>query len=252
MNKKKLAGVLVGALSLPVLLATISAPVANAETAGVSSSVATIENCKWFMAGIPGSIAMTASNDAQFNGDALSVSTTIASPTLGLSGSVSSIIAGDPGTECSFYNYVVNASVSAEITSYSFEASYGATGTETDDDGMDFELGTVGDVTTFLSFELDATSCDTDAATGWTNTGINFTAPAKVELFAYASTDDEYAAGDAPICAPSTIVSLEIPARDSVPAGAGELYTFAGPTVTFTSTPSNSFNYVGKTEPDSE
>jgi hypothetical protein len=178
----------------------------------------------------------------------LSVSTTITSPTLGLSGSVSSIIAGDPGTECSFYNYVLNASVSAEITSFSFEASYGPTGTETDDDGMDFELGTVDGVTTFLSFELDATSCDTEAATGWTNTGINFTAPAKVELFAYTSEVDEYAAGDAPICAPSTIVSLEIPARNSVPAGAGELYTFAGPTVTFTSTPSNSFNYVGKTE----
>lgn len=249
MNKRKLAGVLVAALSLPVLMATISAPVANAETAGVSSSVATIENCKWFMAGIPGSIAMTASNDAQFNGDALSVSTTIQSPTLGLSGSVSSIIAGDPGTECSFYNYVLNASVSAEITSFSFEASYGATGTENEDDSMDFQLGTVDGVTTFLSFELNATSCDTDAATGWTNTGINLTAPAKVELFAYTNTStDEYGAGDAPICAPSTIVSLEIPARDSVPAGAGELYTFAGPTVTFTSTPSNSFNYVGKTE----
>lgn len=248
MKNKGLAGALIASLSLPVLFLSISAPVANAETAGVSSSIATIENCKWFMAGIPGSIAMTASNDAQFNGDALSVSTTITSPTLGLSGSVSSIIAGDPGTECSFYNYVLNASVSAEITSFSFEASYGPTGTETDDDGMDFELGTVDGVTTFLSFELDATSCNPAGADGWRNTGFEFTAPAKVELFAYISVTDEYDAGDAPICAPSTIVSLEIPARNSVPAGAGELYTFAGPTVTFTSTPSNSFNYVGKTE----
>jgi hypothetical protein len=233
MNKKNLAGALIATLSLPLMLATFSVPLANA--AGVSSTVATVDNCKWLMANAPASIAMSTS--ATYTGDALSVSTVIEAPTLGLSGTTSTVTAQEASTECSFYNSVINASVSAAITSTSFVAYFGDAAdneSNTADTTMNFELGAGAPLD--MTFSVDACA---SANSGWTGSSAQFTSATTVTLFQFENTTDEYLAGAAPICHPETTVELTIPQRSTVPEGAGERYSWDGPVITFSSTPSN-------------
>jgi hypothetical protein len=242
MNKKNLAGALIASLSLPLMLATFSVPLANA--AGVSSSVATVDNCKWVMANIPGAISMASGNNAKFNGDALSVSAALSGPTLGLSGSTSTVAtSAASSTECSFYNRVLNASLSATLDTVAFVASYvNEDGTTTSDAAMDFSLA----AGVPLVITPDITACTVPEL--WTSTIISFTSATSEELIAFTSETDEYAAGAAPRCAPPGTIEVQIPQRNTVPVGAGSQYSFTGPTITFSSTPSNSYNYVAGTE----
>lgn len=242
MEKKNLAGALIASLSLPLMLATFSVPLANA--AGVSSSVATVDNCKWVMANIPGSIAMTSSADTKFNGDALTVSASLSGPTLGLSGSTSTVAtSAESSTECSFYNRVLNASLSATLDTVAFVASYEqADGTTASDTAMNFSLGDGVP----LVITPDISACTVQAS--WTASTISFTASSSEELIAFSDTTDEYAAGAAPRCDPPGTIQVQIPERSTVPIGAGSEYSFTGPTITFSSTPSNSYNYVDGTE----
>lgn len=233
MKKKNLAGALIASLSLPLMLATFSVPLANA--ASVSSTVATVDNCKWVMANVPGAIAMSSS--ATYDGDALSVSAVVEAPTLGLSGTTSTVAAQEASSECSFYNSVINASVSAAISTTSFLAYYGDNAdnsSNTADATMNFELG----VGAPLDMAFSVTECAT-ANTGWTGSSAEFTSATSLTLFQFASSTDEYAAGAAPICHPETTVELTIPDRSTVPLGAGERYSWDGPTITFSSTPSS-------------
>jgi hypothetical protein len=233
MNKKNLAGALIASLSLPLMLITFGAPLANA--ANVSSTVATVDNCKWVMANVPSAIAMSTS--ATYGGDALSVSTVIEAPTLGLSGTASTVATQDSSTECSFYNSVINASVSAEITTTSFVAYYGDNAdnsSNTADGTMNFEIGAGAP----LDMTFSVAGCAT-ANIGWTGSSAQFTAADTLTLFQFESGTDEYAAGAAPICHPETTVELTIPTRTTVPLGAGERYSWDGPTITFSSTPSS-------------
>lgn len=244
MQKKNLAGALIASLSLPLMLATFSVPLANA--AGVSSTVATVDNCKWVMANIPGAIEMTSVDNAKFNGDALDVSAALAGPTLGLSGSTSTVAVSADNTECSFYNSVLDASLSATLDNVAFEATFlNSENAATPDTAMDFELSSAAP----LAIHPDIDACT--VPTGWTSTTISFTSATSQELIGFASGTDEneYAAGAAPRCAPPGTITLTIPERTSVPQGAGSQYSFSGPTITFSSTPSNSFNYVEGAEP---
>jgi hypothetical protein len=242
MNKKNLAGALIATLSLPLMLATFSLPVANA--ANVSSSVDTVDNCKWVMANVPSAIAMSASANAKFNGDELTVSAAITSPTLGLSGTTSTVAANQTNTDCSFYNSVVNASVSALLSTTSFVAYFGDNADiaqNSEDPEMNFELGT-GDGQTALEMSLDATLCNVGEITGWSGASVVFTADIGVTLYEFSSEKDTYLAEDgdvAPLCSPATTVELTIPDRTSVPEGAGQRYGWTGPTITFSSTPSS-------------
>lgn len=243
MQKKNLAGALIASLSVPLMLATFSVPLANA--AGVSSTVATVDNCKWVMANIPGAIEMTSVDNAKFNGDALDVSAALAGPTLGLSGSTSTVADGAENTECSFYNSVLDASLSATLDNIAFVATFlDSENAETPDTAMDFELSSAAP----LAIQPDIDAC---TVTGWTSTTISFTSATSEELIGFASetVENEYAAGAAPRCAPPGTITLTIPKRTSVPQGAGSQYSFSGPTITFSSTPSNSFNYVEGAEP---
>lgn len=243
MRKKNLAGALIASLSLPLMLATFSVPLANAAT--VSSTVATVDNCKWVMANIPGAIAMTSDGSAKFNGDALTVSADLSGPTLGLSGSTSTVAtSAESSTECSFYNRVLNASLSATLDTVAFVASYEkADGTTESDTAMNFSLGS--DVPLVITPDISACT----VPSGWTSSTINFTTASLEELIAFSSNTDEYAAGAAPRCDPPGTIEVQIPQRTSVPVGAGSEYSFTGPTITFSSTPSNSYNYVDGAEP---
>lgn len=227
-------------MSLPLMLATLSVPLANA--ASVSSSVETVDNCKWAMANIPAAIEMSAAVGAKFNGDALSVSDPLGGPTLGLSGDVTTVVIdAESSTACSFYNVVLNSSMSATLDDLDFVASYYDGETPILDDTMDFSLA----VGVPLTFTPDAGVC----AAPWAPLTINMTNTDAYEMISYADETGDYVAGDAPWCSPTGAISLEIPQRSSVPAGAGKSYVWAGPTLTFSSTPSNSYNYVTQSEP---
>ena len=227
-------------MSLPLMLATLSVPLANA--ASVSSSVETVDNCKWVMANIPEAIEMSAAVGAKFNGDALSVSDPLGGPTLGLSGDVTTVVIdAESSTACSFYNVVLNSSMSATLDDLDFVASYYDGETPILDDTMDFSLA----VGVPLTFTPDAGVC----AAPWAPLTINMTNTDAYEMISYADETGDYVAGDAPWCSPTGAISLEIPQRSSVPAGAGKSYVWAGPTLTFSSTPSNSYNYVTQSEP---
>jgi hypothetical protein len=242
MQKKNLAGALIASLSLPLMLATFSVPLANA--AGVSSTVATVDNCKWVMANIPGEILMTSADNAKFNGDALAVSADLAGPTLGLSGSTSTVAASADNTECSFYNSVLDASLSANLDTIAFAATFlNSEDAPTEDTAMNFDLSSEAP----LAITPNITSCTVPA--GWTKADVSFTASGVQQLIGFTSLENEYAADVAPRCAPPGTITLTIPARDSVPQGAGSQYSFSGPSITFSSTPSNSFNYVLGAEP---
>lgn len=242
MQKKNLAGALIASLSLPLMLATFSVPLANA--AGVSSTVATVDNCKWVMANIPGAIEMTSVDNAKFNGDALEVSAALAGPTLGLSGSTSTVADGAENTECSFYNSVLDASLSATLDNVAFKATFlNSENAQTADTAMDFELSSAAP----LAMTPNIEACT--VPTGWAKTDVSFIASGVQQLIGFTSEENEYAAGVAPRCAPPGTITLTIPERTSVPQGAGSQYSFSGPTITFSSTPSNSFNYVDGAEP---
>lgn len=242
MQKKNLAGALIASLSLPLMLATFSVPLANA--AGVSSTVATVDNCKWVMANIPGEILMTSADNAKFNGDALDVSADLAGPTLGLSGSTSTVAGGADNTECSFYNSVLNASLSANLDNIAFAATFlNSENVATPDNAMGFNLSI--DAPLAITPNIDA--CTVPA--GWTKANVSFSTSGLQQLIEFTSDTGDYAAGAAPRCDPPGTITLTIPQRNTVPQGAGSQYSFSGPTITFSSTPSNSFNYVLGEEP---
>ena len=239
MNKKNLTGALVASLSLPLMLATFSVPLANA--ASVSSSVETVDNCKWVMANIPEAIAMSAAPNAKFNGDALKVSAALGGPTLGLSGDVTTVVIdAESSTACSFYNVVLNSSMSATLDGLAFVASYLNGETPILDDKMDFSLAT--------GVPLTFTPDDGVCAIPWAPLTINMTNTDAYEMIGYEAATGDYVAGAAPWCSPTGAISLEIPQRSTVPRGAGKSYVWTGPTLTFSSTPSNSYNYVTQSE----
>lgn len=228
MNKQRMAGAVLASLSLPLLFSAISAPMANATS--VSSTVATVDNCKWAFGDAPASLVMGAGAEL-YRGDPLRVSQLFTAPTLGLSGTIATALTGD-SVECSFYNAVINSKISAELgTDLVFAASFG----EIDDDLMNFAIGgtdpTNDQVTNTLLLTPNIDSC---LAVGWEKNDAAFTSAVAQNLVTYESATDIYAATVGPRCAALTEIAISIPGRTSAPAGAGSQYTFSGPVVTFT------------------
>jgi hypothetical protein len=104
----------------------------------------------------------------------------------------------------------------------------------TADETMNFELGAGAP----LDMTFSVAAC-ASANSGWSGDPVEFTTATTLTLFQFVNTIDEYAAGAAPICHPETTVELTIPNRSTVPAGAGERYSWDGPVITFSSTPSS-------------
>lgn len=226
MNKQRMAGAVLASLSLPLLFSAISAPMANATS--VSSTVATVDNCKWAFGDAPASLVMGAGEEL-YRGDPLRVSQLFTAPTLGLSGTVATALTGD-SVECSFYNAVINSKISAELgADLVFAASFGGNA----DTPMNFPIGgsdpTNAAVTNTLLLTPNITGC-----TGWAKNDATFTSAGAQNLVTYESTTDVYAATAGPRCAALTEIAISIPGRTSAPLGAGSQYTFSGPVVTFT------------------
>lgn len=223
-NKKKIAAGLAAAC-LPLMMVAISVPAASAET-GVASTVEAKDQCEWGIGGFTGNL--TLSSETKYEGEALAVSATITGLTLGLSGALdeNNGISGS-STECSFYNdpqQGIARFTLGETTS--FAASYGA---GVDDDDMDFTL-TQGNGLDLAADDDDIASC-----TGFSNNDADFRNAADDEdIFLMSSVNNLYGAGSGPRCSPSIVVSTTIPASTGAPAGAGQIYSFSGPSLTIT------------------
>lgn len=219
-NNSLAAGVI--ALSLPLMMLAISTPGANAAT--VSSSVDAIDVCEWEMAGVPSELLLTSATD--YEGEALSVSETIDTLTVGLSGSQSATAISGTSTECSFYNNRETADVTFELTeAAAFTATYGPSNLA--DTDMNFTLTEGGG----LDIDADLTGCE-----DYTNAAINFTAITSATRLlglpdgAVENKYTESATGNER-CTPTITIGIDVKASEAVPKGAGLGYKFAGPSL---------------------
>lgn len=223
-NKKIAAGV--AAACLPLMMLAISTPAATADT-GVASEVDAIDRCAWVLGGFDSNLTLTSDGDVKYQGVALSVSATITGLTLGLSGSLApeGAASGGTSTECSFYNARKQGQAEFKLaTASEFQATYGAS--DTPDDAMDFSLAEGGG----LGVVADVSGC-----TGFEDNDASFTAIDDLEeIFLKSSVNNIYAGGAGPKCSPPIVVSTTIPASAGAPAGAGQDYSFSGPSLVIT------------------
>ena len=224
MNKEKVGGAIALVASLPLMMLALTTPIANAAT--VSSTVTAIDVCEWQMASAPPTLTLRSSGGELYEGAALSVSASISDLTVGLSGSQSGTAVEGPSTECSFYNNRETATVTFALTgTATFDATYGASNTE--DTAMDFDLSAGNS----LDVAADVTSC-----TNWTDTDIAFSALASAtSLYTLADqfVENKYdgSASGSERCTPYITIGVDIPASAAVPAGAGQAYSFSGPSL---------------------
>lgn len=225
MKHEKKFWLAIASVALPTMFATIASPVAFAEGAAVESTVTAIDKCAWQIAGVPTSLTLQSTGNAKYVGAALPVSASITNLTLGLSGSLATANATSGlSSECSFYNNKQSADVTFQPASTStFDATYGAS--DTPDPDMDFDLNDSA-----LNVGADVSACET-----WAKNDRVFSAIADtgVSLFGLATEEVEnyYDQGDGERCTPRVTLSVEIPASVAAPAGAGQDYSFAGPTL---------------------
>jgi hypothetical protein len=223
MNKDKRFAAGLIALSLPLMMLAISSPGANAAT--VASSVDAIDVCEWQMASAPTSIGLT--SPTVYEGAALSVSSSISNLTVGLSGSQSSTALSGTSTDCSFYNNRETADVTFALTTTDLlTATYGP-GAGIADPAMNFDLATGGG----LDIVTDLTNC-----TDYTATPLSFTAvTSATRAFGLEAgfVANKYFGNEngSERCTPEITIGLDIKASNTVPAGAGQNYSFAGPTL---------------------
>ena len=224
MNKEKVGGAIALAASLPLMMLALTTPIANAAT--VSSTVTAIDVCEWQMAGAPETIELTSAS--KYEGAALEVSYSTSDLALGLSGSQSNTAITGTSTECSFYNNRETASVSFTlISTNAFTATYGG---GTRDANMDFTLGGGN------SLDVSATLSTQCSENGWATAGISFTSVDALDALLQipsAEVVNKYAASDngAERCNPELTIAVDIPASANVPAGAGQAYSFSGPSL---------------------
>jgi len=233
MNKKKSLAAGLIALSLPLMMLAISSPGANA--ASVQSSVDAIDHCKWQIAGAPEVIAL--SSETKYEGAALTVSDTLEDITIGISGSLEpqTAISGE-SKDCSFYNNRETAAVTFALEGQAnFDAEFGPGETKTPDTDMNFDLSTEN--------TLDVIT-DISACTDFDATDINFSALTEATTaFGIANTniDNKYvgSASGSERCNPTITVSVDIKASTKVPKGAGQNYSFSGPSLIINLDPVN-------------
>ena len=243
MTLNKTKGFAVSLVSLGLLAAGMSAPLANATT--VTSTVDAIDNCVWQLGSVPTSWSLTNTND--YIGDALTLNSDASdNVVLGLAGSTEAANAVSIGSlassECSFYNVIINGGVTAKLEGAAiFDATYGDSGTE--DSGMDIALAdsplTMSGLadTECNNTYFDSTLADTDFDT-LNQTKTLMSSKSLTNIMAGGQGDDGTVANYKTTCEQSLDLSIIIPARSTVPAGSGQNYTFTGPTFLFAKTTS--------------
>jgi len=246
MTLNKTKGFAVSLVSLGLLAAGMSAPIANA--AQVDATIDAIDNCAWQISTGSGQFALTNTN--KYVGDALILTAaTTYDVILGLAGTneAPNAVALDSLTtaECSFYNLKADEGITVTLSGTAFDAKYGATyDTGIDDEDMDISLATSSLMMSGTVKEiLDVEQCHaTYFDKTFSSTAINTASPTlqTMNSIAAALLPNIIPAGGieagAPkykvVCAQALSLSIEIPRRIRVPAGAGQAYYFEGPTLT--------------------
>jgi len=243
MTLNKTKGFAVSLVSLGLLAAGMSAPIANAAT--VDSTVDAIDNCVWQLGSVPATWELT--NTEKYIGDALTLASTASSNVvLGLAGSdeAAAAVAIDslPTAECSFYGVILANGVTATLGAINvFDAKFGANYTDgTEEIGMDIPLttsalnisGTADSEckTSYFEAELEPfplAAPGDDVQTMSSNLALPNIVPAGT-----ATPGETYKA----LCSQSLSLSIDIPSRSSAPIGVGQNYFFQGPTITFSKT----------------
>lgn len=234
------------ALTLPLMMLSFAAPVANATTVG--STVTAVDRCAWFMSTMNNFVIRNAN---RYNGDALVLTNTDSSVPadsltefdlkLGLSGSKTAsatALAGvGSGKDCSFYNNKFGQQVVVTPDNSEFVATYVAEpeAEPTVVEALGFSLAQSPMV--FTVGLRDTNFCDTGFAAG----GGELASSSETMLLERPSANvlkDYPDNGSQPFCNPSLTLSVTVPAVQAVPLGSGSTFTFTGPILTF----SNSTN----------
>lgn len=235
MYPKKMLGALLVSAALPIAMLAIGSPAANAVS--VSSEITTYDDCVWALNDVPSSINLN--TNEVFKGDAMMVGTQI-SPKLGFAGDTASATSGE-SKACSFYNSVDTKKLTIALEgANNFVASFGGPNAAADPE-MNFGLSASRALA--MSVDVSSPNCTAPVSGVWTGAGHNFIGLGAHEtvLFGWGNDPqpaDTYETGDASRCAPVIVLALEIPGTTGAPEGAGEQYSFAGPSMTF-NLPSN-------------
>ena len=230
MKKNKGAGLL--AASILGLIFSIGAmPVALGETAGMSSSVVTEEECTWKMMNAPSVITLSPTvGGSEYEGVALTISATLTDFDVHSTGNLDTTPSLTEHNECTFYGTgnVTRPIVSMSIGNGSFTATYGDSNTA--DNALDFDLD--------ADNAFDITWSASDCAAKWTQSGLNLHATALtgtlVTIPLIGNVTDPVAdanPGSNDRCVDDLAFEVTIPANRK-PAAPGETYTWTGPTLT--------------------
>lgn len=245
-NSRRIGAGLV-AMTLPLLMLSLAAPVANA--ADVSSTVNTVDKCAWFMSTMKNFVI---SSSAKYRGAALELSNTDATVPegsstkddlkLGLSASKSGgehLESIELSTDCSFYNNKFGQKVIVTPDDQPFVATYEKASSEGGGDSVTTatEPGfTLAESNMNFVVDLRDEEGSSFCNTGFNTVGGALTASTGLTLIERALDNmqkDYAAAGSAPYCNPEITLRVTIPAVSEVPEGAGSTFTFTGPTLTF-------------------
>ena len=238
-NRKKIAGIALIAISGFTLSVNTVLSTASATPVPTSTEVVTEELCTWYLLGAPSSIALAPAVDGtEYEGDSVEVSASFAEASeeelnVYSSGNVS---AGDRTTygSCTFYSAATRPVVTMSIADSDFTASADVSGTPTADATMDFAAITGNE------FKVDQTStctakwtaADLSLKTGALG-GVVMTIPALVDV------DDRVTGTGNDRCKADLEIKINIPGSKT-PTYPGRTYTWSGPGFTTALTTSGS------------
>jgi hypothetical protein len=239
------AGIIALATPLFVLAATM--PAAQANPSDVDASINLTNTCAWKFGSVPAQISL-ASSTGKYIGDALEISnSTTFNIAVGVGSSIDNTIpiakdGADSTTDCSFFNDVKAAVVSATLTGSSTFAATNASSVL--EPNMDFTL----DSTYPLSISADpSTNCNQTYFTNGTNNldtsgfqsvsvvadSVDAIKSRVIPSFIGARVPDYSVSSTYKIqCIPEMTIKTTIPA-DKIPLVPGTTYSFAGPGVLF-------------------
>jgi hypothetical protein len=238
-NRKKIAGIALIAISGFTLSVNTVLSTASATPVPTTTEVVTEELCTWYLLGAPSTIALApASEDTEYEGDLILVSASFAASSeeelnVYSSGNVS---AGDRDSygNCTFYSAVTRPIVTMSIADSDFTASANVSGTPTADAPMDFEA------TTGNEFIVDQTST---CSAAWTRADLSLKTDALTGVVMtipnLGDVDGRVTGTGNDRCKADLTIKINIPGGKT-PAHAGKTYSWSGPGFTTALTTSGS------------
>jgi hypothetical protein len=237
-NRKKLAGIALIAISGFTLSVNKVLSTASATPVPTTTEVVTEELCTWYLLGAPSTIALApASEGTEYEGDSITVSASFTESleeelNVYSSGNVSE---GDRTTHanCTFYSAVTRPIVTMSIADNEFTASAMVGTTPTADAPMDFSAITQNE------FIVDQSSTCSEA---WTATDLSLKTGALTGVVMTIPTlgdvDDRVTSSN-DRCIADLVIKINIPGGKT-PAYAGKTYSWSGPGFTTALTTSGS------------